>query len=74
MPEQCCGFGGRFSIDFEKLSVDIGRQRLASLPAGVTEIVSGDIGCLLHMESIADQAASPIQFRHIAQLLREAMA
>ncbi|WP_138504327.1 (Fe-S)-binding protein [Spirosoma lacussanchae] len=69
-PDECCGFGGTFCVTQEALSVKMGKDRLAQHQANqVDYIVGGDMSCLMHLEGILRRQQSPIQVRHVAQLL-----
>ena len=49
-PEQCCGFGGSFSVSHGQVSEGIGIEKLRQIElAGVEQVVSGDMGCLMHL-------------------------
>lgn len=70
--EQCCGFGGAFSVTHATLSGGIADAKLAALQAASPdEVVSTDLGCLMHLvgRSRSSEDASPM--RHIAELLAE---
>jgi L-lactate dehydrogenase complex protein LldE len=72
--EECCGFGGTFSVAFSDLSLAMGEERLADLLAtGAREVAATDLSCLIHLEGIARARAEGIAFRHVAEILREAM-
>lgn len=52
-PDECCGFGGAFSVKLPELSVRIGRDRLERMADCGAEVVTGtDVSCLLHLEAI----------------------
>lgn len=73
-PDECCGFGGTFSISFPALSVRMGEDRLGDLVAtGAREVVATDLSCLLHLEGIAGARGEKIAFRHVGEILREAV-
>jgi len=68
--DQCCGFGGTFSVKFPELSVAMADARLdAFIAGGVTEVVSADLSCLLHLEGRARRRELPLTFRHIAEVV-----
>lgn len=72
--EECCGFGGSFSAAFAELSYRMGADKVAALARAdenVDTIVSADCSCLLHLRGIADPK---LRFRHVAEILREAVA
>ncbi len=52
-PDECCGFGGSFSVKYPEISGRIGRARLDALAEGGAEFVTGtDVSCLLHLDGI----------------------
>lgn len=68
--DECCGFGGSFSIGEPELSAAMGRDRLRDATKnGGNVLVSSDVSCLLHMESLVHGAP---RLLHIAELLEEA--
>lgn len=74
-PEQCCGFGGAFSLTHGTISEGIGLRKLQRLQASGADVVaSTDMGCLLHLKGLASRQEIPIQFIHYAQVLAEAIA
>lgn len=48
--EECCGFGGLFSVKMTAVSGAMADRKLKTLPDGVDWVVSGDGGCLLQLE------------------------
>ena len=71
--EQCCGFGGVFSVAFPGLSGSIGHRRIAHLTAPAPDfIVSPDMSCLLHQRGLAERRGINYPIRHVAQILRAA--
>jgi L-lactate dehydrogenase complex protein LldE len=72
--EQCCGFGGAFSATHAKVSSEIGQEKLRHLRAtGATEIVSGDMGCLMHLNGLIKRDGLPVHVRHFSELMAEAL-
>lgn len=70
--EQCCGFGGAFCATLGKVSAGIGMEKLKNiLEAGATEIVSGDMGCLMQLEGLIEKEGLQLKTTHIAELLAE---
>jgi L-lactate dehydrogenase complex protein LldE len=70
--EQCCGFGGAFCVTQGGLSQGIGLEKLRTLvDKGVEEVVSGDMGCLMHLEGLSEREGFNLRFRHFAQVLAE---
>ncbi|MDR2118654.1 MAG: (Fe-S)-binding protein [Tannerellaceae bacterium] len=68
--DECCGFGGMFSIEEPAVSVCMGEDRLAGhLATGAEYITGADSSCLMHMQGIARREKHPAQFIHIVQIL-----
>jgi L-lactate dehydrogenase complex protein LldE len=68
--DECCGFGGSFSIDEADVSARMGQDKLSALEAAGAEVVtSSDMSCLMHLEGIARRRNSPIRLLHISQIL-----
>lgn len=72
--EQCCGFGGAFSATHPTISSGIGMAKLENILAtGATEIVGGDMGCLMHLDGLIRRNDLPLRVRHVAEILAEAI-
>ncbi len=72
--DECCGFGGTFSVSFPSLSVRMGEDRLSDLLAtGAREVVATDLSCLLHLQGIAAARGHEVSFRHVGEVLGEAL-
>jgi L-lactate dehydrogenase complex protein LldE len=72
--DECCGFGGTFAIVEEAVSCGMGRDRIADhVKAGAKVVTGTDVSCLMHMDGLARRARQPLQFRHVAEILSEAM-
>jgi L-lactate dehydrogenase complex protein LldE len=68
--DECCGFGGSFCVFEEAVSVKMGKDRIKQHEANQVEyITSADSSCLMHLEGILKRKKSPIQIRHIAEIL-----
>jgi L-lactate dehydrogenase complex protein LldE len=73
-PEQCCGFGGTFSVAFPKISRAIGTLKIDHVLAAKPDVlVSADSSCLMHVAGLADRAGRPLRTLHLAQVLRDAL-
>ncbi len=73
-PDECCGFGGTFAVVEEAVSGLMGRDRLADHVQAGAEIVTGtDVSCLMHLEGLARRQGTPLRFKHVAEVLAEAM-
>jgi L-lactate dehydrogenase complex protein LldE len=72
-PDECCGFGGTFSVGEEAVSVRMGQDKVRDHgQAGAEYIVSGDMSCLMHQKGCADRIGLGMRFIHIAQILNGA--
>ncbi|MDE1181657.1 (Fe-S)-binding protein [Paraburkholderia sp.] len=72
-PDECCGFGGTFSVTEEPVSVRMGQDKVRDhVQAGAQYIVSGDMSCLMHQQGCAERMKADTRFIHIAQVLNGA--
>jgi L-lactate dehydrogenase complex protein LldE len=72
-PDECCGFGGTFSVFEEPVSAKMGYDKVTDhRKAGAEYIVSGDMSCIMHQKGCAERQGLPIKFIHIAQILNGA--
>lgn len=72
--EQCCGFGGTFSVSFPHVSKGMGTLKLEHIRAAQPDVlVSGDMSCMMHLGGLAQKEGQPIKTQHIAQVLRDAL-
>ncbi len=72
--EQCCGFGGTFSVSFPNVSTAMGTLKLSHvLETNPEMIASADMSCLMHLAGLAERAGQPIRTLHVAQILRDAL-
>lgn len=68
--EQCCGFGGTFSVKFPEISTAIVDRKVADIEqAGADTIVAGDMGCLMNIAGRLSRQGKPVKAFHIAELL-----
>lgn len=68
--QECCGFGGLFSVEMPAVSGAILAEKLDSIEAsGADVLAGGDISCLLHIQGGLRRRGSKIQVRHISKLL-----
>jgi len=72
-PDECCGFGGVFSVTEEAVSARMGLDRVADHARhGAEVIASGDVSCLMHMEGIIRRHGLPLRVMHVAEILNGA--
>ncbi len=68
--DECCGFGGTFSVTEAPLSVKMGIDRINDhLENGVEVITATDMSCLMHLEGIIRRRKLPIRVEHIVSIL-----
>ena len=72
--EECCGFGGLFSVSFPQVSAGMADRKLDTLAAaGELDILtSADCGCLLQLSGRMQKRGMSMQIRHLADILWEA--
>jgi L-lactate dehydrogenase complex protein LldE len=71
--EECCGFGGLFSIKSPEISQAMMERKIKALEqSGADRLVSCDMGCLLHLAGGLRRKGSALKVQHIAELLAEA--
>jgi L-lactate dehydrogenase complex protein LldE len=69
-PDECCGFGGAFSVEFPEVSRRIGEARLERLAESGAEYVTGtDVSCLLHIDGIRRRTGRGPRAIHLALIL-----
>ncbi len=68
---ECCGFGGVFSVKNAPVSLAMADHKLDTLPP-VDALTSADGACLMHMAGRARTRGLDVKVRHLASLLWEA--
>ena len=68
--EECCGFGGLFSVELPEVSAAIMNSKLDRIEAAAPDlVVGGDVSCLLHIGGGLHRRGSEIEVAHISQIL-----
>jgi len=69
--EECCGFGGAFSVRFGDVSTQIVDRKCASIAAaGADAVVGGDLGCLINIEGrLRRRGDETTRVLHVAEVL-----
>jgi L-lactate dehydrogenase complex protein LldE len=71
--EECCGFGGLFSIKNADISGSMLDRKLTAIAgSGADRVVSCDLGCLLQIAGGLRRRGSTIKTQHLAELIDEA--
>lgn len=72
--DECCGFGGAFSVKLPEVSREMGGTKLKDMrQTGVNVLVSADLSCLLHLEGLAGEDGSSIETWSVAEVLAKAL-
>ena len=72
--DECCGFGGTFSLNEAAVSAKMGKDNAAAhTQTGSEYIVGYDAACLMHLDGIIRRQQMPIQVLHIAQVINAAL-
>ena len=74
-PDECCGFGGTFSVFEAGVSAKMGHDKVRDQHAsGAEYITSSDSSCMFHQQGCAERLGLPLKYIHIAQILNGARA
>ena len=72
--DQCCGFGGTFSLNFPHISAEMASRKAASIvETGAELLVFADPGCAMNITGYANREGKPIKAVHIAELIEQAL-
>lgn len=72
--DECCGFGGLFSVSEEAISCQMGLDRIADHEqAGAEVLTSPDMSCLMHLDGLIRRQNKPIRVLHIAEVFQQAL-
>ena len=75
LTDECCGFGGTFSVSEEPVSARMGYDKVSDHhAAGAEYIVTPDPSCMMHQKGCAERLGLGLKFIHIAQVLNGARA
>lgn len=68
--ENCCGFGGTFSVKFGDISSHLAERKCANVTAcGASALVLGDLGCMLNIEGRLRRRGDATPVFHVAEVL-----
>jgi L-lactate dehydrogenase complex protein LldE len=68
--EECCGFGGSFSVRMPAISGAMVTDKAAFVEqTGADYVVATDAGCLMNMEGCLRRRGSKVRALHLAQVL-----
>jgi glycolate oxidase iron-sulfur subunit len=74
-PQRCCGGGGSFSFYNYELSKQISRRKVEDIEGtGASIVVTACPGCMLQLKDQLGQKGSPVEVKHVIQVVDEAGA
>jgi L-lactate dehydrogenase complex protein LldE len=73
--EECCGFGGLFSVKLPEVALSMADHKLATLPptSQVDFLTSADGGCMLHLSGRLENRKLNLPVKPLATVLWEAV-
>jgi L-lactate dehydrogenase complex protein LldE len=70
--DECCGFGGAFSVKFGMISAAMGDTKAGYIEAsGAEYVTSGDPSCLMHIDGVLRKTNRNARTIHIASILAQ---
>jgi len=70
--EQCCGFGGTFSLKNPDVSVAMGADKARNVRStGAEYLVTGDNACLMHIGGLLHRERAGVKPIHLAEILAQ---
>lgn len=73
-PDECCGFGGMFSIEETAVSNKMGLDKLRHhMETGAEYITGADSSCLMHQNGLIERNNLPIKTIHIVEILAQGL-
>lgn len=68
--EECCGFGGLFSIKNAEISTAMGRRKTLNIAQSGADLVTlCDVSCMTHINGLLERQAQGCRAVHIAEVL-----
>jgi L-lactate dehydrogenase complex protein LldE len=68
--DECCGFGGLFSVKYAELSTSMGAAKCGHANStGAEFLVSGDSSCLMHVGGMLAEKGERLRTMHLAEVL-----
>ncbi len=68
--DQCCGFGGSFSVRYPQISTAMVNDKVnCILATGASAVVSTDMGCLMNIGGRLRRRNAAVEIMHVAELL-----
>ncbi len=68
--DECCGFGGMFSVEETAVSAQMGKDKVERhIQTGAEYVTGPDSSCLMHMAGVAKKQGLNIKFKHAVEIL-----
>jgi len=68
--EECCGFGGVFSVEHPEISAEMLKRKIHNAEdSGANTVVVCDAGCLMHINGGLHRQGINLTVKHIAEIL-----
>ena len=69
-PDECCGFGGLFSVEESEVSVKMGQDKVRRhLATGAEYVAAADSSCLMHQGGVIRSLGIPLKTIHVVEIL-----
>ena len=69
-PDECCGFGGMFSVEETAISEQMGIDKVQRhMKTGARFVTGPDCSCLMHMAGVAKKQGLDVEFKHVVEIL-----
>ncbi|TKD71355.1 (Fe-S)-binding protein [Pseudalkalibacillus hwajinpoensis] len=70
--ENCCGFGGTFSVKMEAISKEMVDEKINNIQStGADLLIGADSGCLMNIGGRINRLQKPVKVMHIAEVLTQ---
>jgi L-lactate dehydrogenase complex protein LldE len=72
--EECCGFGGVFSVEYPEISTAMLARKISHIESsGASQVVSCDAGCISNINGGLHRQGKTPRVLHIAEILNQAL-
>lgn len=72
--DQCCGFGGTFSIEFPRISAALAEDKVVAIKAAAaTAMICNEPGCALTLAGACHRAGVTVDVKHVAEFIADAL-
>jgi L-lactate dehydrogenase complex protein LldE len=71
--DECCGFGGLFSVKMSDVSGAMLAQKVEKIEHCPAQVLSLDVSCMPHINGGLSKKGSSIRVRHLSEILVEGL-